>query len=122
MKHEIKTKLLGKLKIYIEPAHKVKDGKSSLFRKIFPKSASAHIISEARKDGIINASVYQTHSGFSSSGKIEKFHLENDNSQLAVCIELIDSKEKLQAFFLKHRILLKSKVVIYKEVEIWESE
>jgi len=122
MKHEIKTKSLGKLKIYIEPSHKVKDSSSSLFRKIFPKSAYTHIISEAKKNGILNASVYQTHSGFSTGGKIEKYRLESDNSQLAVCIELIDSREKLQEFFLKHKVLLKSKVVIYKEVEFWETK
>jgi len=121
MENVIKTKKLGKLKIYVEPSHKVKNA-SSFFRKIFPKSVHLHIIAEAKKEGIINASVYQTHSGFIQGGGIEKYHLEGNNSRLALCIELIDSRERLEAFFLKHHSLLKSKVVIYKEVEFWETE
>lgn len=37
-----------------------------------------------------------------------------------MCIELVDSKEKLESFYLKHLEYFKGKVVIYKEVELWE--
>jgi len=118
---QVKKRSLGKLKIYIEPSHKIKDNTASFFRKMFPKSTYLHIVSEAKKDGIINASVYQTHSGFSHNGRIERYQLEGNNSDLAICIELIDEREKLETFFLKHQGLLKSKIIIYKEVEVWET-
>ncbi|GAA4786815.1 hypothetical protein GCM10023231_13640 [Olivibacter ginsenosidimutans] len=122
MENKLKTHALGKLRIYIEPTHKVRHGERSLFRKLFPKSAYLHIISDAKKDGIMNASVYQTHSGYSNQGAIQQFSAEGDNSKLTLCIELIDSRERLEAFFLKHTQLLRSKVVIYKEVEFWDTE
>jgi PII-like signaling protein len=120
MDKKIKAHALGKLRIYIEPAHKVRHGERSLFRKIFPKSAYIHILTEAKKDGILNASVYNTHGGYSSAGNIQSFSPEGDNSKLSMCVELIAKKEELEQFFLKHRDLLRSKVVIYKDVEFWD--
>ena len=120
MVEKIKSHSLGKLEIYIEPSQKVRHGERTLFRKIFPKSAYMHIITEAKKDGIINASAHSTHVGYRSDGEIQAFNVEGDNSKLAMCVELIDQKEKLQRFFLRHKDLLRSKVVIYKEVEFWD--
>lgn len=122
MVKKVKSHALGKLKIYMEPAHKVRHGERSLLRRMFPKSAYVHIVSEAKKDGILNASVYNTHMGYSNRGDISAFSVEGDNSNLSMCIELIDKREKLEHFFLKHTDLLHSKVIIYKEVEFWDVE
>ena len=122
MDKKIKTHSLGKLEIYIEPAHKVRHGDRTLFRKLFPKSVYMHIILEAKKEGIINTSAHSTHTSFSSEGKMTTYNMEGDNSKLNMCVELVDKKEKLQEFFLKHKDLLRSKVVIYKEVEFWDIE
>jgi hypothetical protein len=66
MTRKVKHHSLGKLEIYIAPAHKVQHGSKSLFRKLFPKSTYMHLIEEARKDGIINAAgkVFFTAQGF----------------------------------------------------------
>ncbi|GGC33835.1 hypothetical protein GCM10011386_27450 [Parapedobacter defluvii] len=122
MQSKLKTRALGKIKIYLEPTHKLRHGERSLFRKLFPKSAYLHIISDAKKEGILKASVYQTHSGYSNQGPVQLFSAEGDHSKLTLCVELIDTREKLEAFFLKHTELLRSKVVIYKEVEFWEAQ
>jgi PII-like signaling protein len=122
MDEKIRTHALGKLRIYIEPAHKIRHGERSLFRKIFPKSAYIHIIAEAKKDGILNASVYNTHTGYSNHGNIQSFSVEGDNSRLSMCVELIAKKETLELFFLKHKELLRSKIVIYKDVEFWDTD
>lgn len=111
---------MGKLEIYIEPSHKVRHGERSLFRKVFPRSAYLHIISEAKKDGILKASAYSTHTSYSNDGDVQQFSVEGDNSKLAMCVTLVDKKEKLQQFFYKHKDLLRSKIVIYKEVEFWD--
>jgi hypothetical protein len=53
-------------------------------------------------------------------GNVQTFSAEGDNSRLAMCVQLVDTKEKLQEFFYKHKDLLRAKVVIYKEVEFWD--
>ncbi len=120
MVKKLKHHSLGKLEIYIAPAHKVKHGTKGLFRKLFPKSTYMHLIEEAKKDGIINASAHSTHTSFTTDGKIISFSVEGDNSKLAMCVELVDKREKLEAFFLKHQDSLREKVVIFKEVEFWD--
>lgn len=120
MEKNIKTHSLGKLLIYITPSDKIRHGKRSIFRKVFPKSAYVHIIQDAKAEGILNATAYNTHFGFSNGGNIESFNLETDNSNLAMCVELVDKRKKLEQFFLKHKDYLKGKVVIFKEVEFWD--
>jgi PII-like signaling protein len=120
MVEKIKTHSLGKLEIYIEPAHKIRQGERTLFRKMFPKSAYLHIISEAKKDGIMKASAFSTHTSYSSDDDIQNFSVEGDNSKVAMCVTLVDKKEKLKTFFYKHKDILRSKIVIYKEVEFWD--
>jgi PII-like signaling protein len=68
----------------------------------------------------MNASVYQTHSGYSLHGNISTHHAELDNADLSLCVELIDEKQKLEAFCIKHTALLRGKMIVYKAVEFWE--
>lgn len=111
---------MGKLRIYVKTADKVESDK--LIRRIFPKTIARHIIAEAKKDGLMNASVYQTHFGFSNRGQVRQYSPESDNADVVLCIELIDTRELLETFFKKHQELLQGKVAIYKEVEFWEAE
>jgi PII-like signaling protein len=120
MAAQIKSHSLGKLLIYIKPADKIRHGKLTFFRKLFPKSAYIHIIQDAKTEGILNASAYSTHFGFSNSESIQSFSVEGDNSNLTMCVELVDKREKLESFFLRHKTYLKGKVVIFKEVEFWD--
>lgn len=115
----IKNHLLGNLRIYVESSHKVRHGSRNLFRKLFPQAAYMHIVKEARKAGIMNATVHTTQVGFTPTGKIEVQRIEEGNS-LAMVVELIDKREILEAFFLKHTELLREKVIIYKDVEFWD--
>ncbi len=118
MKEKIKTHILGKLKIYLTTGETIKSEK--LLHKLFPKNIYRQIIVEAKKEGIMNASVFPTHFGYSNNGKIQEQSLETGNSGLTICVELIDQREKLELFFTKHKDVLKGKVVIYKEVEFWD--
>jgi len=79
-----------------------------------------HIIREAQKDGILNATVHSSHVGLLPEGKIAVRTVEGDNDRLTMVVELIDHRDKLEAFFLKHQALLRGKVIIYKEVEFWD--
>jgi PII-like signaling protein len=122
MKTQIKTHLSGKLRIYLKTGENIKS--KTLLRKLFPTRVYSNLIKMAKEDGIINASVFTTHMSFSNNNneKITQYSFESENSGLTVCVELIDTKEKLQEFFIKHKDSLKDKVVIYKEVEFWDVE
>lgn len=122
MGKKVKSHLLGKLKIYITPADKVTHGNRTAWQKLFPKSAYIHIVQDAKAEGIMNATVYNTHFGFSNNGKIQAYNIEADNPKLTMCVELVDQREKLENFFLRHKEYLKGKVVLYKEVEFWDIE
>jgi PII-like signaling protein len=122
MDKKVKSHSLGKLEIYIAPKHKVRHGSRSMLRKLFPKSTYMHLIEEARKEGILNASAHSTHTSYTTDGNVISFTAEGDNSSLAMCVELVDKREKLEAFFLRHQESLREKVVIFKEVEFWDVE
>jgi PII-like signaling protein len=122
MQQKVKTHTLGKLKIYIKPSERVKHATPTAWQKLFPKTAYIHIVEDARKEGILNASVYATQLGYTNKGKIAAFSAEGDHSKLTMCVELVDHRDKLEAFFLRHKEHLRGKVVIYKEVEYWDVE
>ena len=112
--------VLGNLRIYLQPSHKIKSAEGSLFRRLFPQSAYMHIIREAQKEGILNATVHNSHGSYLPEGKIAVRNVEGDNDNVTMVVELIDTRENLEAFFLKHQTLLQGKVIIYKEVEFWD--
>jgi PII-like signaling protein len=120
MEKEIKTHTLGKLRVYLNNKEKVKS--RTVLRKLFPKNTYIHIIQLAKQCGIMNATVYTTHAGYSNFGKISRFSYETDNNSLTICIELIDTKERLQDFFIQHTSIFKDKIVVFKEVEFWDTD
>lgn len=118
MNPTIKTRELGKLRVYMSRHEKIASGK--FINKLFPKRALKHIVEAAKSDGIMNANVFHTHLGYTKNGNIHIEHLEYDNAHLPLCLELIDEREKLESFFKKHHTIFKGKVVVYKTVEFWE--
>ncbi|QNF31198.1 DUF190 domain-containing protein (plasmid) [Adhaeribacter swui] len=115
---KINERPLGKIQIFIKPKDKLKE--DSLIRRLLPKQIYREIVKNARQDGLMMASVYQSHSGFALNDKIRVAHPEYDNADLALCVELMDEKHKLEAFCLKNVALLKGRMIIYKAVEFWE--
>lgn len=115
---EIIEKSLGKIQIYMKPKDKVKG--AGFISRLTSRQLYREVIQFAKEDHLMNASVYQTHSGYSLHGKISTAHVELDNADLALCVELIDEKHKLEAFCLKHAELLKGKMIVFKAVEFWE--
>ncbi len=115
---EIIEKSLGKIQIYLKPKDKVK--RTGFISRFTSKQLYREIIQYAKDDQLMNASVYQTHSGYSFYGKITTAHVELDNADLVLCVELIDEKYKLEAFCKKYVEFLKGKMIVFKAVEFWE--
>ena len=118
MTEEMKITKIGKLRIYMTTGEAVKS--KTLLRKIFPKTKYLKIMQEAKASGIMNAHVFHTHAAVQKGGKMTHHSVEGDTSGLTVCVELVDDRNKLQAFFKTHKDILKDNTVIYKEVEFWE--
>ncbi|MFT3884196.1 MAG: DUF190 domain-containing protein [Flavobacteriales bacterium] len=109
---------MGKLRIYLRAKDKVSpDG---LWKKMFPVSTYRHVITEAKKAGITNASAFPTHMGYTKDSRVQQATLESGNSHMTLCVELIDERDRLERFFLTHKHLFRDKLVVYKEVEFWE--
>lgn len=117
MEHTIKKNTMGKLRVYLEAGESVKS--NNIFRKIFPKNAYSSIMNEAKKDGLLHAHVYHTNASYRKDKGIHHKTVEGDHTAMTICLELMDEKQNLEIFFIKHADLFKGKTVVYKEVEQW---
>ena len=117
MDTKIKEQKIGKLRVFLKSGETVESEK--LIHKFFPKNKYRKILEEAKKAGIMNAHIYQTHGAYESGGNVAHYSMEGDNKGLTVCLELVDHKEKLEAFFITHKAMLKNKTAIFTEVEFW---
>lgn len=115
---EIIEKALGKLQIYVKPKDKVEA--VNFIDGLRARALYIELVKYAKEDGLMNASVFQTHHGYSMHSKIATNHVEIPNRDLYLCIELIDEKTKLEAYCKKHHELLKGKMIVYRPVEFWE--
>ena len=111
-------KALGKLQIYVKPKDKVEA--ENFIHSLRSRSLYVALVKYAKEDKLMNASVFQTHHGYSMHSRIETNHVEVPNQDLYICIELIDEKEKLEEYCKKHKELLKDKMIVFRPVEFWE--
>lgn len=117
MDTNIKEQKIGKLRIFFKSGETVKGEK--FMHKLFPKNKYSKILDEAKKAGIMNAHIFQTHAAYEQGSKVAHYSMETDNSGLTVCLGLVDTKEKLESFFVTHKAMLDSKTAIFTEVEFW---
>lgn len=118
MKHQITSTEMGKIRIYVTPCEKT--AASGFWQKLNAKPLYRSIINAAKKDGLMNASAFMTHYGFSGGGQVHADGAEITNPNLALCVEIIDQKDRLETFCRQHGSLLQGKVIIYKHVEHWD--
>ena len=118
MKHEINSREMGKIRIYLTPRERT--GAVGFWANLNAKPLYRAIINAAKKDGLRNAAAFMSHYGFSDHGKVRAHDAEMSNPNLTLCVEIIDHKAKLEEFCRNHGDLLKGKTVVYKHVEHWE--
>lgn len=114
-RHELVSKEIGQLRIFMTPKEKRKTG------RLFGKPLYQEIIDTARRDGLLNAVAHHTHYGYSGNGKIESGSKSDiPNVSLNLCVELIAVREELETFVRNHMDLLRDKVLVYKHMEHWD--
>lgn len=116
--HHIVSREIGKVRIYLTPRDRLPA--AGFWDKLNAKPVYREIIKAAKQEGIVNAAAFSTHYGFTRGGKVETQGAEMPNPNLTLCVELIDEKEKLEAFCRKHGALLGGKTIVYKHVEHWD--
>lgn len=115
--HELTTEPIGLLRIYMKPSDRVP---SKARRSLFGgKPLHRELIRLAKADGLTNAIAHHTTFGFSNQGPIADDGYELANPHLTLCVELVGTKEALEAFCRRHGTLLEDRVIVYKSVEQW---
>ncbi len=109
---------MGKLRIYMKTGEVIKS--KNLLRKMFPKTKYLKNYGGSKSIGYYECSCVSYPCCSSKWWKDGFSFNRGDTSGLTVCIELVDERNKLEAFFKTHEEILKENTVIYKEVEFWE--
>jgi PII-like signaling protein len=84
------------------------------------KPLYAAIVQEARKRGLAGATVARGIMGYGAHNAIHEPHLFSLSNDLPVVIEIVDSDEKVQAFFPRLDEMVKEGMITTSEVEIIE--
>lgn len=60
------------------------------------------LLTAARRSGIQQALMHHVHAGYLSGEKLSHAHIESAPARHPLCIEMIDSEERLRAFLKQH--------------------
>jgi len=114
----IESKQIGQLRIYV-PRGERRSGKG--FWSLFSRRIYFELVRAAKAEGIVNAAAHSTHFGYTRSGRIQaEGGVEMPNPHLSMCVELIDERSRLEDFCRKHSDVLNGKLLVYKQLEVWE--
>lgn len=116
-RHRVVAKEIGQLRIYLPPGE-TRHGIG--LRSLFGRPLDRELIELAKAAGILNATSHTTHDGYGHPAQVPADAAEAPPSSLSVCVELIDHRDRLEAFCHQHADQLKGRVLVYKHLEHWE--
>ncbi len=117
-KGQIVASAFGKLRIYLTPRERV--SASGFFGWFNAKPVYREIVMAAKREGIANATAHMTHFGFNNGGRVQAEGVDAPDPSQTICVELIDRKDRLEAFCGQCGELLTGKTIVYKPVEQWD--
>ena len=117
MPAKLEQTYIGMLRIYMKPRDKVAGAGSWLAGR---RPLYLELVLQAKAAGILNAISHHTHFGYSNHGKVEDEGGEVLNTSLTMCVELVASRDMLEAFCKTHEHILAGKVITYKHIERWQ--
>jgi PII-like signaling protein len=109
---------LGELRIYCTQADK--NAAPGLHSRPFPDPLAHTLVDKAHAFCILQATTHTSGYGYVLGGSVRARHLEVESGQLALCMELLDERARLLAFYQQHQALLRGKVVVFRPVEQWD--
>jgi PII-like signaling protein len=113
---DIVSHQVGHLLIYLTRGEKKPQ---TGWKRFFSRSLFQHIIDEAKRDGILNATAHSVHYGYTGRGKVQRDCPEGGSERLAILVELVSDREKLERFVQAQKALLKDKIIIFRPIEQW---
>ena len=114
----MKTRIL---RIYMRTAAKVK-GELSFWKRIFQNDLSWYLVKKAKESGIEQAIAQRATAGYLKGKKIAVDGVEVIPPDLPVCVELVDSEEKLRSFISSVKNQLEEcRVVLFEGAVLSES-
>ena len=116
--HKVVGREIGQLRIYLSAA--IKGRPRTGWKKLLGTSPLyRELIAAAKGDGILHATAHNSFHGYSGDQAIQSDVGEAPNQNLTLCVELVDTRAKLEAFVRHHGELLHGRVMVYKHVEHW---
>lgn len=103
-----------KMILYLRAGERLKRG---FWAKFTTDPLYSEIIKTAKNEGVLTAWVYSGLYGYSNRSRIEADMFEIPNTHITLCIELIDSKSKLEDFYKKHRDFFKDRTIFFNRME-----
>lgn len=117
--HKVVGREVGQLRIYLNSA--IKGRPRSGWKKLLGTTPLyRELIAAAKGDGILHATAHNSFHGYSGKQAIQSDNVETGNPHLTLCVELVDTRAKLEAFVKHHGDLLQGRVMVYKHVEHWD--
>ncbi|GFE76961.1 hypothetical protein GR702_16990 [Novosphingobium sp. FGD1] len=113
---KITTTEVGMIRIYLKPSDKVGKRPRAFWSG---KPLYRELVSQAKRDRLMNAVAHHTFYGFSNHGPVMENGAELSNPHLTMCVELIGRRRQLERFCERHCELLANKVIVYKHLEHW---
>lgn len=102
------------LRVYLRRGDNAPD--KGLFRRLFRRPLSAHLLQEALKAGVSHASLRIAHMGFTSGSKVVSMELsEIPSTTLPACVEFVAPKQLLEQFVQDHAKHLKAATLVMLE-------
>lgn len=119
MSSSFSTRQVGMIRIYMKPNDNGRTRRAGIFRKVAPLYRD--LVETAKADGIMNAIAHHTHYGYSNHGPVHTEGYEEPNPHLTMCVELICERGRLEQFCRNHADLLAGKVIVYQDIEHWNT-
>jgi H+/Cl- antiporter ClcA/PII-like signaling protein len=113
---EVGRREIGQLRIYLTPAER-RDG--STWSLLFGTPIYRVLVEAAKDVGMMHAVVHHSSNGFSGGDDEALGIADSLNSQVSLCVELIDEREHLEQFCRAHGDLLQDRVIVYRPIEHW---
>lgn len=117
--HKVVGREVGQLRVYLSSA--VKGRPRTGWKKLLGTTPLyRELIDAAKTEGILHATAHNSFHGYSGQQAIQSDIGEAPNPHLTLCVELVDSRARLEKFVKAHGELLRGRVMVYKHVEHWD--
>lgn len=105
--HRIVAREMGKIRLHLTPQDRA--AATGVRGRFTARPVYRALINAAKQDGPRSAAAHATHYRFGNGGRVKAAAAVTANARLTLCVELIDTKGRLEEFCRRHGDLLAGK-------------